>query len=89
MPINFIVVYKGNCDMSELNKLNSLAKYKSIFGDAQATIQSIQKFINSNNKVQKNYIEGEEEPAASINRILNSTVCEDTSNEIQKIIKNL
>ncbi len=74
--------------MSETNKLSSLSKYKNIFGDTRETIRAIQNFISDNSKY-KPEENKEEEPAASINRVLNSTICEDTSNDIAKIIKNL
>ncbi len=75
--------------MSETNKLNSLAKYKNIFGDTKETIKAIQNFIKSSqHKVEDNDQIAEDEPAASINRVLNSRV-DDTSVDIQKIINNL
>ncbi len=75
--------------MAEVNKINTF--YKNILGDTKATIEAIQKYIknNSSNKQTTESPEFEEEPAASINRILNSTICEETNSEIQKIINNL
>ena len=76
--------------MFESGKETSLSKYKNIIGSAKETIEAIQKYINnfSSSNINNN-IETEEEPAASINRILNSTACEETNLEIQKIINNL
>lgn len=76
--------------MAEVNKINTI--YKNIIGDTKATIEAIQKYIKNNSVNNKKIIENtqiEEEPAASINRILNSTICEETNSEIQKIINNL
>jgi len=74
--------------MAEVNKINSL--YKNILGDTKATIEAIQKYITNNSPSKAvNNAEVEEEPAASVNRILNSVVCEETNNDIQKIINNL
>lgn len=76
--------------MAEVNKINTI--YKNILGDTKATIEAIQKYIKNNSVNNKQIIENtqiEEEPAASINRILNSTLCEETNSEIQKIINNL
>ena len=76
--------------MAEVNKINNI--YKNILGDTKATIEAIQKYIKNNSVNNKKIIENtqiEEEPAASINRILNSTICEETNSEIQKIINNL
>ena len=76
--------------MAEVNKINTI--YKKILGDTKATIEAIQKYIKNNSVNNKQMIENtqiEEEPAASINRILNSTLCEETNSEIQKIIHNL
>ena len=75
--------------MAEANKINAL--YKNILGDTKATIEAIQKYIK-NNSVNNQVIENseiEEEPAASVNRILNSIACPETNNDIQKIINNL
>ena len=76
--------------MTEVNKINNI--YKNILGDTKETIEAIQKYIKNNSVNNKQMIENtqiEEEPAASINRILNSTICEETNSEIQKIINNL
>lgn len=74
--------------MLETEKINSL--YRNIFGDTKATIAAIQRYIERRTpeKMYQN-MEVEETPAASINRILDSTVCEETSSEIQKIINRL
>ncbi len=74
--------------MAETRKLI----FRNIIGDTKATIDAIQKFISENslNKSAKDVqSEIEEAPAESINRILNSTVCQDTNAEIQEIIKKL
>ncbi len=74
--------------MDEAKKINSL--YKNILGDTKATIEAIQKYIKNNSPAKVvNNTEVEEEPAASVNRILNSVACEETNNDIQKIINNL
>ncbi len=76
--------------MFEFSKQPSFNKYKNIIGDTKDTIEAIQKYIKnySLNNIQ-NSKNAEEKPADSINRILNSTVCEETNNEIKKIIDNL
>ncbi len=76
--------------MFESDKEVSFNKYKNILGSAKETIEAIQRYINnfSSSNVNNN-IEIEEDPAASINRILNSTASEETNSEIQKIINNL
>lgn len=74
--------------MSEVKRL----VFKNIIGDTKATIEAIQKYIleNSPSKTAKDVqSEIEEAPAESINRILNSTVCQETNSEIQEIIKRL
>lgn len=69
---------------------NSISNYRGIIGSTQETIDAIQRFIakNSPETIYQN-TEVEETPAASINRILDSTVCEETNSEIQKIINRL
>ena len=76
--------------MAEVNKINNI--YKNILGDTKETIEAIQKYIKNNSVNNKQITENtqiEEEPAASVNRVLNSTICEETNSEIQKIINNL
>ncbi len=76
--------------MSELSKETVFNKYKNIIGNAKDTIEAIQKYINNYSKENiQNSANSQEEPAASINRILNSTASEETNSEIQKIIDNL
>lgn len=65
----------------------SLKKYKNIFGNAKETIEAIQKYIK-NNKPETN-IEIEEDPAASVNRILGSVADKELNGDINKIIENL
>ncbi|MGM9993683.1 MAG: hypothetical protein ACI37R_03025 [Candidatus Avigastranaerophilus sp.] len=65
----------------------SLKKYKNLLGDTNETIKAIQKFIS--NKQDENNIEFEEEPAASVNRILNSVADEELTDDIRKIINNI
>lgn len=65
----------------------SLKKYKNILGDAKETIEAIQKFIS--NGQNETTVDFEEEPAASVNRILNSVSEEEITNDIRKIIENL
>lgn len=67
----------------------SLKKYKNLFGNAKETIEAIQRYIKSNNKVENNTLEQEEDPAASVNRILGSVVDKEISGDINKIIENL
>lgn len=69
---------------------NSISNYRGIIGSTQETIDAIQRFIakNAPEKLYQN-TDVEETPAASINRILDSTVCEETNSEIQKIINRL
>ncbi|MCD7780940.1 MAG: hypothetical protein LUH05_09760 [Candidatus Gastranaerophilales bacterium] len=76
--------------MFEFGKQVSVNKYKNIIGDTKATIEAIQKYINNYSSGNtQNSVNEEEKPAESINRILESTICEETNNEIQKIINNL
>lgn len=76
--------------MFESNKEAASSKYRNIIGSTKETIEAIQKYISNNspNNINSN-IDIEEEPAASVNRILNSVACEETNNDIQKIINNL
>ena len=72
--------------MAETNRINSL--YKSIIGDTKSTIDAIQRFI-AKNPPKTTTSQQEEAPAESINRILNSVACDETNQDIQKIIENL
>lgn len=65
----------------------SLKKYKNILGSAKETIEAIQKYINNNQSSQNKEIE--EQPAASINRILDSVADEEIANDVNKIINNM
>ena len=64
----------------------NLKKYKGFIGTTKESIEAIQRFIDNNNKVNEVM---EEDPAASVNRILKSVECEETNSEIQKIIDKL
>ena len=77
--------------MPEFGKEAIFNKYKNIFGNTKATIEDIKKYLNENSTSKTEIEEAlyEEEPAASINKILNSTACEETNSAIQKIINNL
>ncbi len=77
--------------MSEFGKEEIFNKYKNLFGDTKATIEAIQKYLNENSssKTEDKELLKEEEPAASINKILNCTTDEETNSAIQKIINNL
>ena len=77
--------------MPEFGKEAIFNKYKNIFGDTKATIEAIQKYLNENSTSKTEIEEAlyEEEPAASINKILNSTACEETNTNKKKIINNL
>lgn len=66
--------------------LGNLKKYKGFIGTTKESIEAIQRFIENNNKVNEVM---EEDPAASVNRILKSVECEETNSEIQKIIDKL
>ena len=66
--------------------------FKNIIGDTKATIDAIQRYINENsprNMVKNVEIEIEEAPAESINRVLKAAACEETSAEINEIIRKL
>lgn len=66
--------------------------FRNIIGDAQATINAIQKYIAENSLTKTvNDVECEIEkaPAESINKIINAVSCEETSAEIQGIINRL
>lgn len=65
--------------------------FKNIIGDTKATIDAIQKYIKENSPKTVKDVESEIEtaPAESINRILNSRICEETNAEIMEIIKRL
>ncbi|MBQ9244734.1 hypothetical protein IJ182_00535 [bacterium] len=63
--------------------------YKNILGDAKSTIDAIQKFIAENSPKNNVNSDREEQPAASINKILDSIADEETSEDIQKIIDRL
>ena len=62
-------------------------KYLNLLGDTKEIVDSIQKYIDVNQK--NNGSTGEEEPAASVNRVLGSVASEDINNDIRKIIENL
>ncbi len=66
--------------------IENLKKYKGLIGSTRESINAIQKFIEKN-KSDNSVFNIEEEPAASINKVLNAAVEED--NEIQNIINNL
>ena len=63
----------------------SLKKYKNILGDAKETIEAIQKFIS--NSQNETTVDFEEEPAASVNRILNSVSEEEITMILEKSLK--
>lgn len=66
--------------------------FKNIIGDTKATIDAIQKYINENSPrsmVKNVEMEIEEAPAESINRVLKAAACEETSAEINEIIRKL
>lgn len=74
--------------MSETRRLI----FKNIIGDTKATIDAIQKYINENSPrsmVKNVEMEIEEAPAESINRVLKAAACEETSAEINEIIRKL
>ena len=75
--------------MSETSKINTF--YKSIIGDTKATIDAIQKYIISHSPYKKQEpVNVEENPAESINKILNSVTFDDETNAaIEEIIKRL
>ncbi len=66
---------------------------KSIFGDTQKTLEAIQRFIDQdsqspNNSVTQKETENEN-PAGSVNKVINSVLNENVASEIEKIIKDL
>ncbi|MBE7704612.1 MAG: hypothetical protein E7Z90_02220 [Cyanobacteria bacterium SIG29] len=66
--------------------------FRNIIGDAQATINAIQKYITENSPsktINDVECEIEEAPADSINRVINAVACEETNAEIQGIINRL
>ena len=66
--------------------LGNLKKYRGFIGTTKEAIDAIQRFIENNNNVNEVV---EEDPAASVNRVLKSVECEETNSEIQKIIDKL
>lgn len=68
--------------------LEILKKYSGFIGNTQESIEAIQKFIEKD-KVKNSVFDEDIEPAASINKIIQAASCEETNNEIQKIIDNL
>ena len=73
--------------MADEKKLNL---YKNIIGETKATIDAIQRFINSNS--QKNVepnVEIEDSPAESINRVLKAATCEETQKDIANFLKKI
>ena len=64
-------------------------KYKSLIGNTKESIEAIQRYLDSHSSSKKIQVENTDEPASSINRIIQSTACEETNSEIQKIIDNL
>ena len=63
--------------------------YKSILGDAQSSIEAIQRFLKENSNGNISKYDEEKIPAESINRVLDSIVDEETNSDIQRIIDNL
>ncbi len=74
--------------MPEFNYRATLSNYKNILGNTKETIEAIQKFIDKD-KNEKLNLETEETPAASINKILNSTIDKETCEAIQLIIDKI
>ena len=77
--------------MSELKeiimfRIENLEKYRGLIGTTRESVEAIQRFIEKNKNEDVNMIV-EEEPAASINKVLNAAIEEDY--EIQNIINNL
>ena len=62
--------------------------YKNILGDAKETIDAIQRYIEGKARPKVELVK-EEEELSPINRVLKSVACEETTAEINKIIKNL
>ncbi len=67
-------------------KIENLRKYKGLIGSTRESVEAIQRFIEKNKNENIKMVE-DEEPAASINKVLNAVIEED--NEIQNIINNL
>ena len=64
--------------------------FKNIIGDTKATIDAIQRFINSNSQQRIEHNEEiEDSPAESINRILKAAACEDTQKDIANFLKKI
>ena len=73
--------------MADEKRLNL---YKNIIGDTKATIDAIQRFINSNSQQRiEHNDEIEDSPAESINRILKAAACEDTQKDIANFLKKI
>ena len=72
--------------MPEFGKEAIFNKYKNIFGDTKATIEAIQKYLNENSTSKTEIEEAlyEEEPAASINKILQAYFYKSCSYEFRK-----
>ena len=73
--------------MADEKRLNL---YKNIIGDTKATIDAIQRFINSNSQQRIEHNEEiEDSPAESINRILKAAACEDTQKDIANFLRKI
>ena len=71
---------------------NRVKNYKNIIGDAKATIEAIQNYlqqfsVNRNNVVDEGEVGST--PCASVNKILASTQDKDLQADVAKIIDNL
>ena len=73
--------------MAEVKKNSFILK--NILGDTKSTIEAIQKYLKNNSKPIVNNETEDETPAASVNKILKSVECEETSAIIQNIINKL
>ena len=67
-------------------RIENLEKYRGLIGTTRESIEAIQRFIDKNKDENINMVI-EENPASSINKILNAAIEEDS--EIQNIINNL
>lgn len=69
--------------------LKKLGRYKNIIGRTKESIEAIQRFLDKHSENKPTDLGNIENPAASINRVIKSVESEETTTEIQKIIKNL
>ncbi len=71
---------------------NRVKNYKNIIGDAKATIEAIQNYLQQFSVNRNNVVDEEEvgsTPCSSVNKILESTQDKNLQADVAKIINNL